>query len=114
MVVQKLRKAYTPLEAAIAYFSILSVVNKLELSPRELQLLAFTSLKGGKVTVGVRETFCEEFKTSKATINNLLSQLKRTGLFIKRKNMFLVNPSLVTDFTQPLIVQVKLDLNEKA
>ncbi len=46
-IVQKLKKRHSlPIEIAIKYYSLLSTINDLKLTEREIQLVAFTALKG--------------------------------------------------------------------
>jgi hypothetical protein len=47
IIVQRLKKEVsTDIELAIKYYSILSVINNLNLTEREIQLISFTAIKG--------------------------------------------------------------------
>ena len=46
MIIQKLKKdVYTDIELAEKYYSILSAINNLHLTEREIQLISFTAIK---------------------------------------------------------------------
>lgn len=108
--VQKIRKRYgSAMDVAIAYYSMISALNDLGLTTRELQLLAFTALRGSITNPAAREEFCQMYNTSQATINNLISKLKKLKLFVKEQNKIRVHPALALDFSKPIIIQVVLD-----
>jgi hypothetical protein len=109
VVVQKIIKQYTQMDMAIAYYSVISSLNSLGLTPRELQLLAFTATRGSITNPAAREDFCSTFSTSQATINNMISRLRKVGIFVKdSKNKIKVNPSIALDFSSPVILQIQL------
>ena len=109
MIVQRLKKEVeTDLQLAEKYYSILSVINNLHLTEREIQLIAFTSIKGNITYANVREEFCKLHKTTSPTINNIISKLKKIGIFIKENGKVKVNPVIVIDFTKDLTLDIKL------
>lgn len=112
VVVQKIRKSYSQMDMAIAYYSTISVLNNLNLTQRELQLLAFTAIRGSITNPAAREDFCQIYKTSQATINNLISKLRKMRLFIKEQNKIKVNTAIALDFTSPVLLQITLNMNE--
>jgi len=106
---QRLRKVVpTDIQLAEKYYSILSAVNSLHLTQREIQLIAFTSIKGNITYANVREEFCKLHKTTGPTINNIISKLKKDGIFIKEGGKVKVNPVIVIDFTKDLTLGVTL------
>jgi len=106
---QRLRKVVpTDIQLAEKYYSILSAVNSLHLTQREIQLIAFTSIKGNITYANVREEFCKLHKTTGTTINNIISKLKKVGIFIKEGGKVKVNPVIVIDFTKDLTLGVTL------
>lgn len=109
MLVQKLHKKLdTPIEKAIHYYSILSVLGNWRLSDRECQLLAFTCLRGSiSSTTGKRE-FCQTFNTSIHTTNNLISKLKRKGLLIKEQGKIKMHPNITIDFSKGVTLNITL------
>jgi hypothetical protein len=109
MIVQKLKKEFNDeYKKAELYYSILSVVNNLKLTDREIQLVAYTSIKGNITYANVREEFCKKYETSSPTINNIISKLKKLGIFIKKDGKVKVNPLIVLDFNKELLLQINL------
>jgi hypothetical protein len=109
MIVQKLKKEFNDeYKKAELYYSILSVVNNLKLTDREIQLVAYTSIKGNITYANVREEFCKKYETSSHTINNIISKLKKLGIFIKKDGKVKVNPLIVLDFNKELLLQINL------
>lgn len=107
---QKIRKVYPgSLEAAIRYFGVMSVLNDLGLSNRKLQLLGFLASRDGVLSGGTRSEFVQHFKSSKATINNMTSELQEAGLLVKIGRRIMLNPKLTLDFNNPVILQITLD-----
>ncbi len=98
-VIQELRKGMEDkYGVARKYYSILSAINNLNLPKREIELVAFTAVKGNISYANVRSQFCDEYNTTTATINNIVSKLKKIGIFIKDSGKVSVNPVIVIDF----------------
>jgi hypothetical protein len=109
MIVQKLKKKVSnEYDRAEKYYSILSCINDLKLTEREIQLVAYTAVKGNITYANVREEFCKKYNTSSATINNIISKLKKLKIFIKEDSKVRVNPVIVIDFKKELVIQTKL------
>lgn len=109
IVVQKLKKTiYTDIELAIKYYSILSAINNLKLTEREIQLISFTAIKGNITYGNVREEFCKTYNSTSPSINNIISKLKRVGIFIKENGKVKVNPIIIIDFKKDLTLDIKL------
>ena len=113
MILQKLKKEEID-EYGIAekYYSILSAINNLHLTEREIQLVAFTAIKGNITYANVREEFCKKHATTSPTINNIISKLKKLGIFIKEDGKVKVNPRIVINFKQPITLRVDLKIKE--
>jgi len=110
MIVQKLKKQInTNEELAEKYYSILSVVNGMGLTHREIQLIAFTAIKGNITTKGAREEFCKTHSTSSPTINNIISKLKKIKIFVKDGKDITINPLIVLDFSKSIGIQIVLE-----
>lgn len=108
MITQKLKKIVeSEFQLAEKYYSILSDVNNLKLTEREIQLVAFTAVKGNISNGNVREEFCTKYKTSSPTINNIISKLKKMGIFIKDSGKVKVNPVIVLDFTKEITLEIR-------
>jgi hypothetical protein len=109
MIIQKLKKdVYTDIELAEKYYNILSAINNLHLTEREIQLIAFTAIKGNITYANVREEFCKTYNSTSPSINNIISKLKKIGIFIKENGKVKVNPIIVIDFTKDITLEIKL------
>ena len=109
MIVQKLKRdVSTDMELAEKYYSILSAINNLHLTEREIQLIAFTAIKGNITYANVREEFCKTYKSTSPTINNIISKLKKVGVFIKENGKVKVNPIIAIDFRKDITLDIKL------
>jgi hypothetical protein len=87
---------------------LLSAVNNLGLTPREIQLIAFTAIKGNISYANIRAEFCEKYKSSPPTINNMISKLKKIGVFVKDGTKVKVNPIIVLNFDKDITLQINV------
>jgi hypothetical protein len=109
VIVQKLKKQIdTDMELAQKYYSILSVINNLNLTEREIQLVSFTAIKGNITYANVREEFCKTYNSTSPSINNIISKLKKVGIFVKENGKVKVNPVIVIDFKNDLVLDIRL------
>jgi hypothetical protein len=109
MIVQRLKKdVQTDIQLAEKYYSILSAINNLHLTEREIQLISFTAIKGNITYANVREEFCKTYNSTSPSINNIISKLKKVGIFIKENGKVKVNPIIVIDFKKDLTLEIKL------
>jgi DNA-binding MarR family transcriptional regulator len=109
IIVQKLRTQLTDsYSVAEKYYSLLSAVNNLGLTAREIQLIAFTAIKGNISYANIRSEFCDKYKSSPPTINNMISKLKRIGVFIKDGTKVKVNPIIVLNFDKDITLQINV------
>lgn len=112
--IQKLRKVETEvLTLAQRYYTILSAVNGLKLTEREIQLVSYTAIKGNISYSSNREEFCSLYGSSSATINNIISKLKKINILVKEASKIKVNPVILLDFKKDIYLGVKLELHEK-
>lgn len=110
VIVQKLKKNISSnVQLAEKYYSILSVINNLSLTEREIQLTAFTAVKGNISFANVREEFFRTYNSSSASVNNIISKLKKLGIFIKQDGKVRVNPVIVLDFSKDLTLAINLE-----
>jgi len=114
IVIQELKKSLED-EYVVAqkYYSILSAINNLNLTKREIELIAFTAVKGTISYANARTQFCEKYNTTTATINNIVSKLKKIGIFVKHLGKIKVNPIIVIDFKKNLNLVIRLVHNEE-
>ena len=83
-IVQKLKRQEEDVfQCAQRYYSVLSAINDLYLTEREIQLVAFTAVKGNISYKNIREEFCQKYKSSAPTINNLISKLKKLECLLR-------------------------------
>jgi hypothetical protein len=114
MIVQSLKKdVKTDIELAEKYYSVLFTINNLHLTEREIQLIAFTAIKGNITYANVREEFCKIYNSTSPTINNIVSKLKRLGIFVKENGKVKINPKIIIDFKKDLMLNIKL-IHEEA
>jgi hypothetical protein len=110
IIIQRLKKdVSSQFILAEKYYSILSAINNLNLTQREIQLVAFTAIKGNITYANVREEFCNKYSTTSPTINNIISKLKKMGIFIKEGGKVKINPIIVVDFNNNLTLEIKLE-----
>lgn len=100
-------------DIAQQYYSILSAINNLGLTKREIELIAFTAIRGTISYANVRTQFCDRYNTTTATINNIVSKLKKIGIFVKESGKVKVNPVIVLDFKKNLNLVIKIEHNEE-
>jgi hypothetical protein len=95
-------------QLAEKYYSLLSELNGLRLTQREVQLVAFTAMRGNMSYTNIREDFCKKYGTTSPTINNIISKLKGKGVFVKDKGKVKVNPVILLNFSLDVILQISL------
>ena len=109
VIVQKLKRSIADsYSIAEKYYSILSAINDLKLTQREIQLVAFTSIKGNISYANIREEFYEKHKTTSPTINNIISKLKKMGVLVKDGTKVKVNPMIILPFENDVTLEIKL------
>jgi hypothetical protein len=108
-IVQRLK---TSIEGSIAmaekYYRILSAVNNLKLTKREIQLIAFAAIKGNISYANIRKEFCETYDSTSPAINNIISKLKKMGIFVKDGTKVKVNPIILLNFEKNIVLQITL------
>lgn len=90
------------------YYRILSAVNNLKLTNREIQLIAFAATKGNISYANVRNEFCEKYGSTPPAINNIVSKLKKIGVLVKDGTKVKVNPLILLNFEKDIILQISL------
>lgn len=112
IIVQKfLRKVEDDYAMAEKYYSMLSTINDLKLTQREVQLVAFTAIRGNISYSNIREDFCNKYKSTSPTINNIISKLKRIGVFVKDGSKIKVNPMILLPFGENITLELKMEHN---
>jgi len=90
------------------YYSVLFTINDIHLTERELQLVAFTAIRGNMTYANIREDFCKRYSTTSPTINNMISRLKRLGIFIKEASKVRINSGIVLNFDNDIRMEINL------
>jgi len=98
----------SPLSLATRWFTILSAIGDMGLTEREIQLLAFIAIKGNISYSTNREEFCTTYKSSSATINNMISKLKRASILINEGGKTKINPRIAVNFNNDIVLQLTL------
>jgi predicted transcriptional regulator len=87
------------------YYSILSVLNELGLTPRDIQLLGFIVAKGALVD---KKEFYSLYGTTSATMNNSVSKLKKLGMLVKNNKEIVINPLICPKFDNGIDLHLHL------
>lgn len=104
----------TQYDCAQKYYQILSVLNNLSLAEAETQLIAFAAIHGNITDSDLRQKFCDRYKTTIATINNMVYRLKKKNIFHKNGKIIFVNPMLTKiEFDKPFALLISLSLVEQ-
>lgn len=113
IIVQRfLRKVDDEYGMAEKYYSMLSTINDLKLTQREIQLIAFTAIRGNISYSSIREDFCKKYNSTSPTINNIISKLKKIGVFVKDGTKIKVNPVIILNFKNNITLEIKMEHNE--
>ncbi len=109
IIIQKIRSLNgDSYSLAEKYYGILSVINDLKLTQREVQLIAFTAIRGNISYASFREEFCKKHSTTSPTINNIISRLKKFGVLIKVDGKVKVAPVILLNFNLDVTLEIKL------
>lgn len=109
MILQKLKyPVETPLEMAEKYFTVISVLNHLKLARREVQLLAFTAVRGNIASETSKRDYVEHYNSSLATVGNIMTKLGKIKLLVKEDKIISVNKALMLDFDEDIVLGITL------
>ena len=109
IVIQKLKQEVKSNYAlAEKYYAILSAINDLKLTQREIQLIAFTAIRGNMSYANNREDFCKAYNSTSPTINNIISKLKKVNVLVKDRGKIKVNPIILFNFNLDVTLQINL------
>ena len=109
VILQKLKKEETDnYKVAERYYTILSAVNDLRLTQREIQLLGFTAIRGNISYANIRKDFCDIYGTTNPSINNIISRLKKMGVLVKDGTKVKVNPRILLNFENDVTLEIRL------
>ena len=109
MIVQKLKKGSgDKYQLAERYYEILSSLNSLKLTQREIQLVAFTAIHGNISYPNLKEEFCTKHKTSIQTIYNMVAKMMKLKVMVKSNGNIKVNPIIVLKFDDDIKLEILL------
>jgi DNA-binding MarR family transcriptional regulator len=109
LILQKLkRQEKDEYQLAERYYMIISAVNDMKLTQREVQLVAFAAVKGNISYANIRKEFCEKHGTTNASINNIISRLKKMGILVKDGTKVKVNPVILLNFENDAVLEIRL------
>ena len=109
MILQRLKHVYNEsYSLAECYYSFLSTLNDLKLTDREISLIAYTAVYGSISIQDIKKAFCSTYNTTPATVNNMISKLKKMYLFTKTDNMIVVNPAIQLNFDKDVKLEISL------
>lgn len=109
MIIQRLKKVNEDnYQLAERYYDLLSSLNSLALTKREIQLVAYTAIHGNISYAHIKDGFCEKHNTSVQTIYNIVSRLMKLKVFVKDNGKIKVNPVIVLDFNNDVKLEIQL------
>ncbi len=113
MIVQKLKKEGKDVyEVAESYYSLISSLNHLRLTQREVQLVSYAAIRGNISYTQIKEEFCVKHNTSVQTISNIISRLKKLQVFVKEKGKIKVHPAIALKFDDNIVLHIVLKKKE--
>ena len=111
MIVQKLKKTTEDkYQLAERYYEILSSLNSLSLTTREVQLVAYAAIHGNISYTHIKNDFCAKYKTSVQTIYNIVSKLMKLKVLVKDNGKIKVNPVIALKFNDSIKMDIVLEL----
>lgn len=112
MVIQKLRRgSLDSYELAETYYQVISSINNLSLTKREIQLVAFTAIRENISYAHTKEEFCKKYNTSVQTINNMVSKLTKLHILVREKGKVRVNPVICLKFNDTIKLEIIIEKN---
>ena len=106
-IVQRIeKKCSSDIDIAVKYYAVLFCLNGIHLSPLKIKIIAFTAVRGSMSYH--RKEFIEIFDSSSASLENAKSELMKTDFLVKIAGKTRVNPMLEMDFSENLLLSIKL------
>jgi len=108
-ILQTLRKTLPDVYSiAEKYYTFISVMNNIKLTERDVQLIAFLAVKGNVSYTVNKEEFCNKYNSSEATMNNIISKLKKMNIVYKEGNKIKLHPAILLDFNKNISLNINL------
>lgn len=113
-IVQEIEKRYdSDIAKVLKYYTVLFSLNDISLSPKEMELLAFTAVKGTISSATARREFINLFDSSSQSLENIKGRLVKKEWLVKIDGKIKVNEILQLDFTKDLLLEIKLIKNDR-
>lgn len=92
------------------YYTLIFNFYNIKVSQKEVDLVAFSTIKGTLSTPPVREEYLKTFNMSKGSMYNMLSNLQKLSIIVKdEEKKYRVNPNIVIDTTKPVILSLQIE-----
>lgn len=98
----------TDLEVASKYYKLLNILNDLGLSPLEIKILSYSAINGNILKGGAREKCAEISDSTTVSVSKSVAKLIRYGFLIKTKGKAVVNPQLLIDFNNSILLKLNI------
>jgi hypothetical protein len=109
MIVQTLKKGNEDnYQLAERYYDVLSSLNSLALTKREVQLVAYAAIHENISSIAVKKGFCEKYNTSVQTIYNMVFRLVKLKVLVKENKKVKVNPLIAMKFDDTIKLEIVL------
>lgn len=113
VIVKTIKKSFSDkLKAGVSWFKLMSAINNIKLTKRELELLSFINCRGTISSTSSKEEFCKIFDSSPGTVSNMTAKLLKQRLLVKEKSKTRINSALRVDFDKNFVVRFFMDVNE--
>lgn len=103
------KEAQTEMDKAYKYYAIISIINSLSFSERELQLLAFVAIKKHISYKEYKKEFCSQYNSSLPTVYNMISKLTRMGVLVRENGKVKINSKILLPFQEDIILNITLN-----
>lgn len=100
------------LSKAIRYYDFLFSIHGKKLPRKELELFAFTAVRGTITPLSAREEFVKKFNSSKPSIENIKGRLVKKGLLVYVDKKYKINPRYNVDFTKDFVIRLDFKLKD--
>jgi len=92
---------------AIVYYGIISAYGDLNLTPKELQVLAYVAIRGTITGTKKKREFIRLFGGTIPSIGNMICNLKQKGLLIRKGPYVMINPAVAM---KPEDIEININL----
>lgn len=117
IIAQKFKRPFnSKLSKAIAFYSVISAFNSLNLTKKQVELLAYTHIRGTISSLSAKKDFVNTFGSSIDSINNMISKLYKKKLLYKVGDTGKIKVAPIfskMDFENPEIVVILTIANYK-